>query len=689
MLRRCPDESSVLHYLAGEARDEAEAIERHVDGCRECREWIAGLARTSLGLSSDGAASEDRVPLGDFLPTDVAVGRYRILGVRGRGGMGVVYEAEDPELRRRVALKVLRAAVAGRSAARLLAEARAMARLPHPNVCPVFDVGSVHGRWFLAMALVERGTLADWLRERPRSTAEIVDMFAQAGQGLLAAHRIGVVHRDFKPSNVLIAEDGRPLVSDFGLAAGEHGTTEASGGTPHYMPPEQREGTGDARVDQFAFGVALADALPGEHIPRRLARVIERATARDPDGRFANMQELLGALERARSPERSRWWVPVAALGGAALVMPLFVPAAEPEQNAPESTERVQVGDEVMVLLDRSVDHDRANDPLAALAELDAALAIAEATGDRAGLALASAAHASRLGKLGRFPEAIDELERAFDLAMRIDRPDIAADAAIIRVGLLAESLHRPDDAMAWARHAEATLSRMDELDVRIRANFDTVMGRAHTRLGEHALARDRHRHAVDLLRAESPRLDLHLFHALVLLGGAENELGEVEYARRHIEEGVRLATWVMGPDHADVGASLGNLAAIEAALGDVASARSHLEQARSIIAASYGEHHPNVLAAEASIASLFMREGRYEESVARLERVLVGAPKDQPDTCGLVERLAASRRRLERHADACAAYAEAVECWTAQFGAGSPQGERAERGLTKCRERP
>jgi serine/threonine protein kinase/tetratricopeptide (TPR) repeat protein len=158
-----------------------------------------------------------------LLPTGTRIGRYLLLEHLGEGGMGVVYAAYDPELNRRIALKLLRAqasdvlgAVAART--RLLREAQAMARVSHPNVIAIYDVGALEEHVFLAMELIEGGTLAAWLRSTPRSWRQVVDMYRRAGQGLEAAHQAGLVHRDFKPENVLVGRDGRPRVTDFGLA---------------------------------------------------------------------------------------------------------------------------------------------------------------------------------------------------------------------------------------------------------------------------------------------------------------------------------------------------------------------------------------------------------------------------------------------------------------------------------------
>ncbi|ADO73100.1 serine/threonine-protein kinase [Stigmatella aurantiaca] len=215
------------------------------------------------------------------------VGRYILLKQLGKGGMGVVYAAYDPDLDRKVALKLLQSnggTDSEEARARLLREAQAMARVSHPNVIPIFDVGVWGDQVFLAMEIVDGGTLASWLKEKPRSWREVLERFLAAGQGLRAAHAAGLVHRDFKPANVLVSRAGRVFVTDFGLArkVGEdkeeplpeearlmlppenrmlETTLTETGlvmGTPNYMSPEQfRDAELDARSDQFSFCVAL------------------------------------------------------------------------------------------------------------------------------------------------------------------------------------------------------------------------------------------------------------------------------------------------------------------------------------------------------------------------------------------------------------------------------------------------
>ena len=209
----------------------------------------------------------------------VWLGRFRIIEALGAGGMGVVHAAEDTKLDRRVAIKVLRDERLRndpQERARLLREARALAKLSHPNVVQVHEVGEHDGGVFIVMELVRGATLREWLATAPRSLAEIIARFVEAGEGLAAAHRVGVVHRDFKPANVLVGEDGRLRIVDFGLARGvveaapdtvpEAASAAASvsapgvpatmrpAGTPGYMSPEQALGEAcDARSDQFSF----------------------------------------------------------------------------------------------------------------------------------------------------------------------------------------------------------------------------------------------------------------------------------------------------------------------------------------------------------------------------------------------------------------------------------------------------
>jgi len=302
----------------------------------------------------------------NHLQRGALVGRYVILDVLGEGGMGVVYNAFDPELDRKIAIKLLQAGE-GESTGQawLLREAQALARLSHPNVVAVHDVGTLaNDRVFVAMELVAGGTMRDWLRE-PRTWREVVGVMLAAGTGLAAAHAAGLVHRDFKPDNVIVGDDGRVRVMDFGLARLRPDEDQPASrdsdlriearsplseqltvagtviGTPAYMAPEIHSGgAADARADQFAFGVAFYEALflsrpysreqlksglpvkprvPDDlnKVPAQIRRVVMRAISIAPAERYPSMDALLAEL--AIDPMRRRRRVLIG-LGAAAVI---------------------------------------------------------------------------------------------------------------------------------------------------------------------------------------------------------------------------------------------------------------------------------------------------------------------------------------------------------------------------------
>ena len=307
---------------------------------------LGETAKTPSGSSGDAAPG-------------ASFGRFVTTGVLGRGGMGIVLSAHDPELDRKVAIKLLHPGIGDDDQARLhlQLEAQAMARLAHPNVVTIYEVGRANGQVFIAMELVEGSTLKSWLG-RKHPWREIVSMFVAAGRGLAAAHRDGIVHRDFKPENVLIGPDGRPRVGDFGLAergrVAAVGTSSSSGsgvGTPAYMSPEQWSGEEvDVRTDQFSFCVALWAAVWGQApfagtdtstlrgsvlagkrraiparsgVPRWLEPILTRGLAIDRDDRWPSLGDLLDAIERRMSARRRATVIAAvaAAIGAAAIAV--------------------------------------------------------------------------------------------------------------------------------------------------------------------------------------------------------------------------------------------------------------------------------------------------------------------------------------------------------------------------------
>jgi len=327
----------------------------------------------SGGLSATRAESQADATAEVTLPRGAIVGRYLVLDVLGAGGMGVVYAAYDPDLDRKIALKLVRSSLDdGDARARMLREAQAIARLAHPNVVAVHDVGS-HGdqQLFVAMELVDGATVSEWLRQDSRPNVEILGVFLQAGRGLAAAHRAGLVHRDFKPDNVLVGRDGRARVVDFGLVRQvvreePFGTLRdpserpsdpalsmqltqvgAIMGTPYYMAPEQFvRGDTDARTDQYSFCVSLFEALCGRRpfegdtfrqvsdkvlsgnipdlqpihtVPKHIRTAIRRGMSLDPNDRFPSMEALLAELEHFPVKQRRRSLIAGAAIAVAAL----------------------------------------------------------------------------------------------------------------------------------------------------------------------------------------------------------------------------------------------------------------------------------------------------------------------------------------------------------------------------------
>lgn len=314
----------------------------------------------SIATDADNEWIDHQVASRLFGAVPHKIGRYTILATLGSGGMGLVYRAHDEQLDRSVAVKLLNADWSTpEGAVRLHREARAMARLSHPNVVQIYEVGQHHERVFLAMEYVEGETLEAWLARKP-TPPEIHALFMSIGLGVAAAHGVGIIHRDLKPTNILVDVTGRPRVADFGLASTvvavdiedtstlrgvgrAHGTqTQISrfAGTPQYMAPEQHAGTSaTAHSDQFSFALMLWEALCGDlpfrqastsdqeerawvlQPPRRgtglsarIRRALTRALEVDPSRRWPDMHSLLAALAPRPLSRRFAWGLLAAGL---------------------------------------------------------------------------------------------------------------------------------------------------------------------------------------------------------------------------------------------------------------------------------------------------------------------------------------------------------------------------------------
>jgi tetratricopeptide (TPR) repeat protein/predicted Ser/Thr protein kinase len=367
------DLGGLLDYAGGVGRSDETPPGRLADHAQDdtpATVTQSGPEIDSLLAAVAAAPSRDPVALGPTLREgDLVDGSYRIGRLLGRGGMGTVFLAKDLELDRFVALKVHRGAVRKQEVVRLSREARVMARLSHPNVVAVYEVGTHEGVLFVVMEYVDGGTLRQWLTSAERSWRDVVQLVLAVAQGIVAAHAIGVVHRDLKPENVLIGADGRARVADFGLARWQEATrttlaspsgeddeaassdarsddlerftvTGAIAGTPAYMSPEQFAGieVGPAS-DQFSLCVMLYEALYGRRpfqgrttlqlanaviegelqapparsdVPRALTHAILRGLARDPADRHASVAALCSALQRVLGQRRRRIFAGVA-----------------------------------------------------------------------------------------------------------------------------------------------------------------------------------------------------------------------------------------------------------------------------------------------------------------------------------------------------------------------------------------
>lgn len=328
----CPDENALLRFAQGSSDDaEVAQLEAHLDTCGDCRRAVALAASTTFSPPAPRAAHWPEL--------GARLGHYLVEDLLGRGGMGAVFAARDETLDRRVALKLLHRAGDDVARARLEREAQAMARLNHPNVVTVYALGDWDGGRFIAMELVDGLTFDVWRRAAPRTPREVLSMLLAAGRGLAAAHAAGVVHRDFKPTNVLVGTDGRARVSDFGLSRPVVASDEVASdsslltqagtllGTLSYMAPEQLDGSpADARSDQFSFCVTLVEALRGERpfgsgdraalraamakpprldgVPAGLRGALARGLSEEPSARFPTLEALLHELERGTTRRR-------------------------------------------------------------------------------------------------------------------------------------------------------------------------------------------------------------------------------------------------------------------------------------------------------------------------------------------------------------------------------------------------
>ncbi len=555
------------------------------------------------------------------------IGRYTLQRRLGEGGMGVVFAGFDGELRRRVALKLIRGDRDPAARARLLREARAMAQLSDPHVVAVYEVGEHDDQVWIAMELVEGATLTRWLANTPRpSRSAILAAFVQAGRGLQAAHARGLVHRDFKPDNVLVARDGTVKVVDFGLAtaieaasidssstdevleatdgtaphlAAAITTTGAVMGTPGYMAPEQFDrGELDARTDQFAFCVALWEALfglppfprhsiaalvtavqagtiqpppRGTAVPRAIRRALERGLRPDRADRFPDMAALLHALARPRRRARTLAWggaiAATVAATWALAARPTVAPSCTTELQGWDADARTRTREAITRRADAEVAR-RVEQAIDGYAALWAQERLAACTALRDGIAGAPQRHACG-------ERRATELRALLDSIAAADAPDDTR--VLVAIARLPDPRECSDAALQGRRAPPPA-------DPQARDEFDAWQQRFAEARTARMLADAPHATALaDGLLAEARaqgRADLEA-DALLLRAHAARDAGDLERAR----EDTAAAYWAArGSGHDALSAE----AAIE--LGELElnlrpeSAATWIEQARAEI---------------------------------------------------------------------------------------------------------
>lgn len=635
---------------------------------------------------------------------EVIDGAYRIERRIGSGGMAVVYLARDLRLHRDVAVKLHPAPAGEAGAERLVREAQTMAQLVHPNIATIHEAGTWNGHPFVAIEYVDGGTARTWAEATRRTRREILELYLAAGRGLAAAHKAGVVHRDFKPDNVLVGKDGRIRVADFGIARayagpvatddGQPPTLTSPGavmGTPAYMAPEQRESaTVGPAADQYAFAVSLWEALAGERpgdvsgrsgIARELARPLRRALSADPASRFPSMDGLLAALERgASAPRRRRVALAATALAGLAAGGYLALAGGASPPDPCRGT-----GDEIDMVW--NAERGEAIRSAFALTGRTFADAAAERTADRldgyAGDWAAERLEACRATHV-RGEQAPEQLERRVhcldrrrdELAALVDVLTRAVAAAVVDRSVdLAYGLRPPQDCADPARlAAEPALPLEQARRVEIEA-----IEQAITQAGA-LYAASRFEDGVGIARDAVARADAIgevrlAAEARVHLGSYQGMTGDAAEARATLETAARQAAEA-GDDHLVAQAWLGVLSVLVIRLRDVEQAERFVPVVEAAVAGT-SEASRRALDPRAVIGALRLEQGRPADAVVVLEESVAsrtdGSLAGDPRLAGVLFRLAAAYEDVGRVDDARAAYARAEALLVAAYGVDHP----------------
>lgn len=711
----CLDENQVVALVQGKlSGDELRRAQMHLDECEDCLELVGMFQQATMDDATldatldpalDPTRNDDHIPLTASLQLDLSVkpgtqiGRYEVVRSIGRGGMGVVYLARDPQLDRAVALKLVRPSLqederAGHFERRLMREARAMAKLSHPNVLTIYDVG-LHGEQvFLASEWIDGCTLEEWMSRGPHRWRSVVKRFAAAARGLAAAHREGLVHRDFKPSNVMLGKDDRVLVFDFGLVKASQPsvgdiTTQLSGqfvvGTPAYMAPEQMTGdVADERSDQFSFCVALYEALSGSRpfagrnitellsnisegqfdeikkVPKWLSDMLRRGLSRKPNDRHDSMRTIADLMDRGIRHSKRRSALAIGAFGTAAVLAASLgywgghsglgeedtAGLAGPQETSP-SEQELGLDFEKLDALLQVHKYQLAIDTVEAM--------LPDAQGHRPSEARLWAISARALSALSRYEQAAEAYEKSFYAAVAGRNDKMAALAAAEIHGIFAVRLRDETGAAHWQSLAESAVERSASTEAT--GTWLRIQGAATLAAGNVDEAIQKYSDSIRVLESSGEEHHALVASATEGLAASLARSGKLEEAKAKAEDALRLWTEHVGANDPNSATAKVRLADILLRMGDVKSARALSVEASHTLIEAYGETHPRVARVLNSMAGYAVQLGDIEAAnqellrSLRIKRTLYGS-ESKKLVSTLINLMDVDRMR-ERHGDA------------------------------------
>ena len=608
----CLDDDEVSRLLDGSVSAEERArMEDHIDACATCRRHLSALVELDRTRPLPGTAdARSLAPSRRPYPGRV-LGRYTLLRPVGLGATGTVWAATDPELERTVALKIFRVLGEQREVARRLREARVMAKTRHPNVLDVYDVGQDGPLAFIVTALVEAGTLADAIAEGPLPWRDVLRIGREVAAGADALHRAGLLHRDIKPGNILLAPD-RALLADLGLARQHSEETPATGevtmdpdassrggGTLGYAAPEQLTGRGsDVRSDVFGLAAALWAALAGtrpfagvdadstlaaiaagpsplRRVPRSVVACIRAGLASDPSARPDSMAAFAASLERAGAPGR---------LGKAAAV-------------AAAATVLVVGG------ILRSAPNDDATPALPTVGFASMALR-------------AELRQASDEGRRGNLPEARALLVTTTAEAEALGLDALAAEGWVEQVWLAADGFEDLPRALQLASFAQARLDRLDDGDA-LRVRLHQSLGAGYLGDGDFAAAAAQYEAALALVGDDA----LQRARVLGGLANAATAMHDFDRAIALLERSLELRLAAGAPAYPDLLHARFSLAGVRGLSGHVADALVDYEHCLEIARAHDAVDEEALVLM--NYGSFLRHAGRFDEAIAAHERAV------------------------------------------------------------------